>query len=130
MAGLDCADCFAAPRASSAESRGAVAIHVADDRRNFFGLQMAHLLGRTKANSSMSALVALSLISSCGREWTRKNFYARPTRQNLTALNRQVLRKPASEVRETRDPRWPVTCSQATVRQDAGQRGQDACALR
>jgi hypothetical protein len=33
--------------------------------------------------------------------------FARPIdRQNLTALNRQVLRKPASEVRQARDPRW------------------------
>jgi predicted DCC family thiol-disulfide oxidoreductase YuxK len=33
--------------------------------------------------------------------------FACPTgRQNLTALNRQVLRKPACEVRRTRDPRW------------------------
>ena len=52
MPGLDCADCFAAPGASSAEPRGAVAIHVAYDRRNFSGLQMAHLLGRAKANST------------------------------------------------------------------------------
>src|SRR6476646_6315948 len=50
MAGLDRADCFAAPRASGAKSCGAVAIHVADDRGNFFGLQMAHLLERTKAD--------------------------------------------------------------------------------
>jgi hypothetical protein len=52
MPELDCADGFAALRASGAESRGAVAIHVADDQRNFSGLQMAHLLGRTKANST------------------------------------------------------------------------------
>jgi hypothetical protein len=35
-----------------------------------------------------------------------KKFACPTDRQNLTALNRQVLRKPASEVRESRDPRW------------------------
>ena len=35
-----------------------------------------------------------------------KKFACPTDRQNLTALNRQVLRKPASEVRQARDPRW------------------------
>jgi hypothetical protein len=35
-----------------------------------------------------------------------KKFACPIDRQNLTALNRQVLRKPASEVRQARDPRW------------------------
>jgi predicted DCC family thiol-disulfide oxidoreductase YuxK len=35
-----------------------------------------------------------------------KKFACPTDRQNLTALNRQVLRKPASEVRHARDPRW------------------------
>src|SRR5207237_1382804 len=72
MPGLDCADCFAAPGASSAEPRGAVAIHVADDRRNFSGLQMAHLVGRTKANSTCPRWPRSSLFHSlagngCGK---------------------------------------------------------------
>src|SRR4029079_16580481 len=35
-----------------------------------------------------------------------KKFACPIDRQNLTALNRQVLRKPGSEVRQARDPRW------------------------
>ena len=35
-----------------------------------------------------------------------KKFACPTDRQNLTALNRQVSRKPASEVRQARDPRW------------------------
>jgi predicted DCC family thiol-disulfide oxidoreductase YuxK len=35
-----------------------------------------------------------------------KRFACPTDRQNLTALNRQVLRKPASEVSQARDPRW------------------------
>ena len=35
-----------------------------------------------------------------------KKFACPIDRQNLTALNRQVLRKPTSEVREAPDPRW------------------------
>jgi hypothetical protein len=35
-----------------------------------------------------------------------KKFACPTDRQNLTALNRQVLRKPASEVRQARDSRW------------------------
>jgi predicted DCC family thiol-disulfide oxidoreductase YuxK len=41
------------------------------------------------------------------------NKFASPIdRQNLTALNRQVLRKPASEVRQARDPWWSRAAKQ------------------
>ena len=82
MAGLDRADCFAVvPRASSAESCRPLAIHVADDRGNFFGLQMAHVLERTKADRRCPGWSRSRLFLSVARDGREK--ISRPAREEF-----------------------------------------------
>ncbi len=125
MAGLDRADCFAAPRASGAESCGALAIHVADDRRNFFGLQMAHLLGRTKPNRPCPGWSRSGLFLSVARDGRGKISRPDPRAKNLTALSRQVLRGRTSEVRGAREQMAVALLSEELSGNMPDRRGED-----
>jgi Membrane bound O-acyl transferase family len=79
---------------------------VADDQRNFFGLQMAHLLGRTKPDRPYPAWSRSRLFLSVARDGRGK--ISRPAHaQELDGFKPSSLEWRTSEVREA-GGQWPV----------------------
>ena len=102
MPGLDCADGFAAPRGSSAEPAAPWQFMWLMTGAIFLGCKWLTFWGVRRQIQPICVGRALAYFFLWpGME--AEKFVCPTDRQNLTALNRQVLR---TEVREPRDPRW------------------------